>query len=167
MISLRLFIIRLFLAIIPETRGFGLKRALYRWAGAKIGIGVKINSSARISGIGKLSIGDNTWIGPEAMIICSSEISIGENCDIAPRVFIGDGTHTITPGAERIAGKDLVKPIHIGDGCWLCVNSTVLPGVTIGNRCVVAAGAIVNKDCGDKKMVAGVPARIIKSLDCI
>lgn len=158
----RLFITRLVSRFIPETHGFGLKRMLYRWAGANIGNGVKINSSVKISGIGNLSIGDNTWIGPEVMIACSSEISIGANCDIAPRVYIGDGTHKITPGMDRIAGEGETKPVHIGNGCWLCVNSTVLPGVSIGDKCVIAAGAVVNKDCRQNQLFAGVPAKGIK-----
>lgn len=153
------------MVLIPETRGFGLKRALYRWAGVIIGDGVKINSSVRISGIGKLSIGKNTWIGPEVMIACSSEISIGADCDIAPRVFIGDGTHIITPGMDHIAGQDVTAPVHIGNGCWLCVNSTVLPGVSIGDKCVVAAGAVVNNSVGHDRLIAGVPAKVIKELE--
>lgn len=163
--SFRLFLTRMVLSLIPETRGFGLKRMLYRWAGVIIGDGVKINSSVRISGIGKLTIGNNTWIGPEVMIACSSEISIGADCDIAPRVFIGDGTHIITPGMDHIAGRDVTVPVHVGNGCWLCVNCTVLPGVSIGDKCVVAAGAVVNKDCDQNRLVAGVPAKVIKELD--
>ena len=96
--------------------------------------------------------------------MCSSEISIGANCDIAPRVYIGDGTHELTPQEDRIAGIDTTKKIFVGDGCWLCVNSTVLPGVTIGNKCVVAAGAVVTKNVDDMTLVAGVPARRIKDL---
>ena len=91
--SFRLFVVRKILDFIPETRAFGMKRTLYRWAGARIGDGVRINSSVKITGIGKLTIGDNTWIGSDTMIMCSSEVVIGANCDIAPRVFIGDGTH--------------------------------------------------------------------------
>lgn len=162
--SLRLFVIRKILDYVPETRAFGMKRILYRWAGAIIDEGVRINSSVKITGVGKLSIGSNTWIGPSTTIMCSSEISIGANCDIAPRVYIGDGTHELTPQEDRIAGIDTTKKIYVGDGCWLCVNSTVLPGVTIGNKCVVAAGAVVTKNIDDMTLVAGVPARRIKDL---
>lgn len=162
--SLRLFVIRKILDFVPETRAFGMKRILYRWAGAIIGEGVRINSSAKITGVGKLSIGANTWIGPNTTIMCSSEISICANCDIAPRVYIGDGTHQITPNKDRIAGIDTTKKIVIGEGCWLCVNSTILPGVSIGNKCVVAAGAVVTGDCEDMTLVAGVPAKKIKDL---
>ena len=162
--SLRLFIVRKLLDFLPETRAFGMKRILYRWAGAVISEGVRINSSVKITGVGKLSIGANTWIGPNTTIMCSSEISIGANCDIAPNVFIGDGTHEITPQKDRIAGIDTTRKISIGDGCWLCVNSTILPGVTIGKKCVVAAGAVVISDCEDMTLVAGVPAKKIKVL---
>lgn len=162
--SARLFLVRVLTCFIPETRGFGLKRSLYRWAGVKVGKGVRINSSAKISGIGQLSIGDNTWIGPEVMIVCSSEITIGANCDIAPRVFIGDGTHLITKEQDRIAGIDISKPIHIGNGCWLCVNCTILSGVSIGEKCVVAAGAVANDDYGSMKLLAGVPAKVVKNI---
>ena len=162
--SFRLFVVRKILDFVPETRAFGMKRILYRWAGAIISEAVRINSSVKITGVGKLSIGANTWIGPNTIILCSSEISIGANCDIAPKVYIGDGTHEITPKEDRIAGVDTTRKITIGDGCWLCVNSTVLPGVTIGNKCVVAAGAVVTKNVDDMTLVAGVPARRIKDL---
>lgn len=162
--SFRLFIVRKILDFVPETRAFGMKCALYRWAGANIGDGVRINSSAKILGVGKLSIGANTWIGPNTLIMCSSEIEIGANCDIAPCVYIGDGTHIITPEKERIAGIDATKGISIGDGCWLCVNSTILPGVSIGRKCVVAAGAVVTANCNDMTLVGGVPAKKVKNL---
>ena len=162
--SFKLFLVRKILNFVPETRGFEMKRALYRWAGVNVGEGVRINSSAKISGIGSLAIGANTWIGPGAIIICSSEISIGANCDIAPNVYIGDGTHIITPEKERIAGIVTTEKITIGDGCWLCVNSIILPGVKIGNKCVVAAGAVVTHSCDDRELLAGVPAKMIKEL---
>lgn len=162
--SFKLFLVRKILNFVPETRGFGMKRALYRWAGVNVGEGVRINSSAKISGIGSLAIGANTWIGPETIIICSSEINIGSNCDIAPCVYIGDGTHRITPENERIARIVTTEKISIGDGCWICVNATILPGVTIGEKCVVAAGAVVTHTCDDMVLLAGVPAKMIKKL---
>lgn len=160
--STRLFAIRLLLRFIPETRAFGLKRSLYRWAGANIGKGVRINSSTKIVGVGNLSIGANTWIGPDTIIACSSEVIIGENCDVAPCVYIGDGTHMITPEMDRIAGANTTSNVFIGDGCWICVKSTILPGVSIGRKCVVAAGAVVTTSFDDLKLIAGVPARAIK-----
>lgn len=163
--TLKLYIISLFVKLIPNTRGFALKSRLYRWAGAKIGNNVRIVSSVRIIGNGELIIGDNTWIGHETMLLCSSKIEIGNKCDIAPRVYIGNGTHRITPERERIADIELSEDIKIGDGCWLGVNSTILPGVTIGNKCVVAGGSVVTKSSEPFRLLAGIPATPKKTLN--
>ena len=160
--SLRLFLVSKISSVLPETRAFGFKRTMYRWAGVKIGKGVRICSSVKILGIGELSINDNTWVGPGVIISCSSRVTIGANCDIAPCVYIGDGTHKIMPESERIAGKDVTNNIIIGDGSWLCVNSTILSGVAIGRKCVVAAGSVVTSGSDDMKLLAGVPAKVIK-----
>lgn len=160
----KLYLVSLIIKFIPSTRGFGLKSRMYRWAGAKIGTNVRIVSSATIIGNGELSIGDNTWIGHEAMILCSSDIRIGNNCDIAPRVYIDNGTHKITPDKDRIGDIETSEDIRIGNGCWLGANSSILPGVTIGDKCVVAAGAVVTRSYKGMSLLAGVPAVIKKDL---
>lgn len=159
-----LYINRLIFSVLPETRCFGLKRALLRLAGAKIGNNVRICSSAMIIGVGELKIGDNTWIGQRVMLIASSKIKIGKNVDIAPNVYIGNGTHEITPERDRIADVELSKDIEIGDGCWICVNSTILAGVSIGKKCVVAAGTVVTKSFDNMKLIVGIPAEVKKIL---
>jgi maltose O-acetyltransferase len=65
-------------------------------------------------------------------------------------------------GRRRHLG--IAKPVTIGDDVWIGGNAVILPGVTIGNNCVVAAGAVVTKDVPANSLVAGVPARIIKQL---
>ena len=163
--SVKLFLIRKLLWFIPETRAFGFKRMLYRWAGVVVKDNVKICSSAKILGAGKLTIGADTWIGPEVILVSNSSISIGAMCDIAPRCYIGDGTHIITPKENRIAGQDIAKEIIIGDGCWLCVNSTILAGVIVGDKCIVAAGSVVTKSIDNiQALIAGIPAEIKKML---
>lgn len=150
--------------LLPETKCFSLKRGLLRLSGAKIGSNVRICSSVMIIGAGELTIGDNTWVGHRCLISASSSIKIGKNVDIAPNVYIGNGTHEITPDKERIASIELAKDIVIGDGCWLCANVTILPGVTIGDKCVVAAGSVVTKSYGNMILLAGVPADIKKNI---
>lgn len=162
--SLRLFIVNKLLSLFPETRAFEFKRILYRWAGVNVGENVRICSSVKILGIGELNVHDNTWIGPGTVIFCSSKITIGANCDIAPCVYIGDGTHKIDLDGDRIAGEDTSDSITIGDGCWLCVNCTILPGVVLGSKCVVAAGAVVTESSDDMKLLAGIPAKPVKDL---
>lgn len=163
--SLKLYIASKIIHILPETRAFKLKNRLYRWTGVKIGKNVRICSSAMIIGTGELEIGNNTWVGHRAFISASSSIKIGSNVDIAPNVFIGNGTHEITPDRDRIADIEISKDISIGDGCWLCANTTIIAGVYLEEKCIVAAGAVVTKSFKGMSVIGGVPARIIKKLD--
>lgn len=156
--------IKLVFPLLPETRCFALKRSMLRWAGAKVGRNVRVCSSVMIVGAGELEIGDNTWIGHRCLISASSSVRIGKNVDIAPNVFIGNGTHGITPGRDRIADVEYSRDVEVGDGCWLCAGSMVLPGVSLGAKCVVAAGSVVTRSFGPMKLLAGVPACIKREL---
>lgn len=152
--------------LLPETKFFGVKRALLRWCGAKIGRNVRICSSVRILGVGHIEIGDDTWIGHYATIIAMSPatVRIGACVDIAPEVCIFTGTHEIDASGAHTAGKGCNIDVTIGDGAWLCARSTILPGVTIGGKSVIAAGALINRDVGERKIVAGIPAKVIKDI---
>ena len=156
--------IKLVFPLLPETRCFALKRSMLRWAGAKVGKNVRVCSSVMIVGAGELEIGDNTWIGHRCLISASSSVRIGKNVDIAPNVFIGNGTHGITPDRDRIADVECSRDVEVGDGCWLCAGSMVLPGVSLGAKCVVAAGSVVTRSFGPMKLLAGVPACIKREL---
>ena len=72
--------------------------------------------------------------------------------------------HPMDP-VERRDEKEYAYPITIGEDCWLGGNVTVIPGVTIGNRCIVAAGSVVTRDVPDDCLVAGNPAVIKKKLN--
>lgn len=156
----------LIMPLLPETRCFRFKRWMLRCTGAKVGRNVRICSSASFIGAGELIIGENTWIGQRCLISTSSKIKIGANCDIAPKVYIGNGTHLITVNCDRIANIETSKDICIGDGCWICVNTTILPGVKIGNKCIVAAGSVVKDSFTEEKcLIAGTPASVKKILN--
>lgn len=158
-----LFFVNHILYFLPETRFFGFKRLLFILAGAEIGQNVRICSSARIYGNGKLVIGNNTWIGHHTLIICTEYIKIGENVDIAPKVYLGTGTHIVEKNKSKgIAGEGISKPIRVSNGCWLGVGSIILPGVNIGERTIVAAGSVVTKNFGSELVIAGVPAIVKK-----
>ena len=164
--NLVLFLTRKIFNLIPETRCFGLKRFLLRLAGAKIGKNVRICSNVSVIGNGNLVIGDNTWIGHETIIICSADIVIGSNVNIAPRCYIGTGTHEINydETIPNIAGKGLSYPIIIGDGCWVCAGSTLLAGCSIGNQTIIAAGSVVKGSVGSREIWGGVLAKFIKNI---
>ncbi len=159
------YVNKLVIPQLPEPMCYGYKRWLLRLAGAKIGNNVLICSSVMVIGAGELEIGDDTWVGHRVLLSASAGIRIGRCVDIAPNVYIGTGTHGITPLGERIGGEEISADIVIGDGCWLCANSIVLPGVTLGEKCVLAAGAVATKSPGGaKRLLAGVPATVKKEL---
>ena len=91
------------------------------------------------------------------------EVHIGDNVMIGPGTLITTVGHPLSPMGRR---KHLAfaKPVHIGNDVWIGGNVTILPGVTIGNNVVVAAGAVVTKDIPDNCVVGGVPARKIKDV---
>jgi len=112
---------------------------------------------------GNIEIGARAFVGEEVMITGGS-ITIGSNCDIAPRCTLHGGSHEF--GSEdRRAGKCFSGTITIGDGSWLGTNATVLAGARIGRGTIVAAGSVVIAgQYPDNVLLAGVPARIVKSL---
>lgn len=163
--STRLFLMHLLMALMPPTRCFALKRKLLRYAGAKVGENVRVVSSARFYLTGRLLIGDDTWIGHEVLIVGGdAAVVIGSKVDIAPRVSLITGSHEFFTSEDRAAGKGYSLPITIEDGAWLGASSTILGGVTVGERGVVAAGGLVNCDVKSGYLVGGVPAREIADL---
>lgn len=101
-----------------------------------------------------------------------AEVTIGDDCNFGPNVTIVTPLHPMLSD-ERTAIMTAdgtprrlcwAKPVHIGDGCWFGAGVTVCPGVTIGARCVIGAGAVVTRDIPDDCFAAGVPASVIRKL---
>jgi maltose O-acetyltransferase len=90
-------------------------------------------------------------------------VTIKENTAIAFDVLICTSSHKIGTPLKR-AGESRRKPVIIGKGCWIGARVTILPGVNIGDGCVIAAGAVVIDDCKPNTLYAGVPAKEIKQL---
>lgn len=116
----------------------------------------------------KLSLGSG-YMNHECVIDCFSSISIGHGVVISERVVIRDAdNHTIKSIAEaenepKSAEKSSTAPIVIQDHVWIGMNVMVLKGVTIGEGAVVAAGSLVNRDVPPHSLVAGVPAKVMKT----
>ena len=159
--SVRLWIYSLVVRLLPETRCFGLKAFMLRRCGARVGRNVRINSSVRILGTGRLEIGDDVWLGAGVFLspVGDATITIGPHCDFGPQVMVLTGSHEIDPDGEHIGGRGTAQSVTIGSGSWLGARATILPGVSLAEKTVVAAGAVVAKDSAvEKTLLAGVPA---------
>lgn len=111
-----------------------------------------------------ISVGDAFLANYNVTILDRGPVTIGDNVMIGPGVVISAVGHPLSPRGRR-EHLAYMKPVKIGNDVWIGGNATILPGVTIGNNVVVAAGAVVNKDVPDNCLVCGVPARKLKDLD--
>lgn len=130
----------------PDFPEFGLFPPFYTDCGKNIHFGknVFVNSGCRFQDQGGIYIGDNALIGHNAVLA-----TLNHNPDPARR------------------GNLIPGPIKIGKNVWLGANVTVLSGVTIGDGAIVAAGAVVTKDVPENTIVAGVPARPVRSISMV
>jgi acetyltransferase-like isoleucine patch superfamily enzyme len=111
-----------------------------------------------------LTMGDNSNIGPYNYIGCSGKITIGNNVMLAPRVSVYAENHVFDHPELLIRDQGVEKKeVIIEDDCWIAANSIILAGVTIGQGSVVAAGSVVTENVPAYSVVAGVPAKFIKS----
>lgn len=161
----KLYIYNLICKFLPPSRCFNLKASLLRWCGAKVGKNTAIYSSAKFHGGFNLTIGDNVFIGHEALIFGAngSNIIIEDNAKVASRAIVVTGSHDFSIKYDCIAGPGNFKDITIRRGSLVDTMAIVLPGKSIGEKAHVAAGAVVTKDVPDFVRVGGIPARIIKN----
>ena len=159
---------RLLMAPFPMYNGSRFRSVALRLAGFRIGRGVLIRGMPTIIGPQKwgphLSIGRYSALNVQIFFDLAAPITIGENVGIGPGTFLITGAHQIGDSSRR-SGQLTPKPIRLGDGVWLGARCTVLPGVTIGEGAIVAAGSVVIRDVPPNTLVAGVPAVIKKHLD--
>lgn len=112
--------------------------------------------------------GKNTFIGKNVFINFGCHFQDWGGIYIGDNVLIGSLTVLATINHGKLAGERADNhplPIHIGDEVWIGSHVTILPGVTIGDRAIIAAGAVVTQDVPADMVVGGVPAKIIKQID--
>ena len=110
-----------------------------------------------------LEIGSRTLVNFGTSIVATGGVSIGAHCHIGPHCIIMDNPfHELDP--DRRLDVPAPRPIVIEDNVWLGARVIVLPGVTIGRDSVVGAGSVVTKDVPPRTLVAGVPAREVRTL---
>ena len=113
--------------------------------------------------VGDVVIGDHTRVGLHNTVI--GPVTIGNHVNLAQGITVTALNHNIAEKGLRIDEQGVsTNPVTIGNDIWIGANAVILPGVTIGDHSVVAAGAVVTKDVPPHTLVAGVPAKIIKEL---
>lgn len=112
---------------------------------------------------GGVSIGNNTCVGENCIFNCFETIVIGNNVVTADNINFITNTHNyedISKPINEQGGE--ARPIIVGDGSWIGINSTILDGTVIGKNCVVGAHSLVKGSFPDYCVIAGAPAKIIK-----
>lgn len=138
---------------------YSLRVQLLRLFGAQIGRNVHISNSAVIYFPWELVVGDYSSIGDNTFLYNLAELRIGRRVTISQRAHICGGTHDY-----RDAALPLIKcPINIGDDAWVCADAFIGPNIVVGAGAVVAARSVVVKPVAEWTVVAGNPARFIKS----
>lgn len=160
-----LWLANIFSTLSPQTRLFGLRRRFFQLGGVNVAPTAKICGTARIASK-NVSIGEGTWLGAGAEIAAAykSPVTIGARCDIAPGVMFVTGSHEMGD-AERRAGEGTSAPIIIGDGTWIGTRATFIAGAAVGAGSMVDAGSLVRGEFPPNSLIAGVPARVIRSFE--
>lgn len=133
---------------------YWFRHSAYRMSGIKLEAGASIKMGAWIEGF-HITIGHNSTVGRNALLDGRDQLTIGNNVSISPDVQLITGSHDLNSHDFSPSSG----PIVVSDYVWICSRSLVLPGVTIGEGAVVAAGAVVTKDVEPFTVVGGVPAK--------
>jgi acetyltransferase-like isoleucine patch superfamily enzyme len=129
---------------------------IYEGAEMSIGQNTRIEPGARILVGGRLTIGDNVYIGRDAVIVAFDEVHIADRCLFGERVSVHDENHG--PPAARTAY--VTAPIRVEEDVWLCAGAVITSGVTIGARTTVGANAVVTRSMPPDALAVGVPASV-------
>jgi acetyltransferase-like isoleucine patch superfamily enzyme len=158
--------IKLWLEGVTYGKGLCIEGSVSTDDGSKITLGdyVKLGKNIYLGtwSRGKITVGNNSYIGRWTIILAYESVSIGNDCLIAPGCHITDVNHGIASG-ELIRKQPLVsKEIQIGNNVWIGSGCSILPGVTIGDCAVVGARSVVTHDVPANAIAAGTPTKIIR-----
>ncbi len=110
-----------------------------------------------------IEIGDHFYANFNCVFLDAGEIKIGNNVMIGPGAHVYTVSHPID-ATQRQTKSEFAKPVVIEDNVWIGGQSVILPGARVGKNSVIGAGSVVTKDVPESVLVAGNPARIIKSI---
>jgi maltose O-acetyltransferase len=163
----RLLFVETLMGVLPPFVGGRLRVRLLRWVGFDIGKATVFWDIPRIicatNPAPRLRFGHSCLLNIGCFFQVDEPVYIGDFVGIGPQTMIITTTHRIGPSTRRCAEQQAM-PVTISSGTWIGARSTILPGVTIGPGCVIAAGSVVTRDVPPNTIVGGVPARPLKTL---
>lgn len=118
----------------------------------------------------RLKLGDNIQINDFVHFCAIDSVEIGDNCLFASHVYVSDNSHGCYKGCENDSSPNiapdhreyLTAPVKIGKNCWFGEGAIVMPGVVIGDGCVIGAHSVVNKNIPAACIAVGSPAKVVK-----
>ncbi len=157
--------------------GLRAERLPYMRGKGTLRLGDRVNLSGRscfyfMDGVGEdapeVSVGDGTFVGDACTFSAACRITVGKNCLIASMVRIHDNDGHPLDAARRRCGERIspaeCKEVVIGDNVWIGAGAVILKGATLSENAVIGTGAIVTGDVPANTVVAGNPARVLKTL---
>ena len=114
---------------------------------------------------GGITIGNDCYIGPNCVLFGAGGISVGAKSMLSPGVVVTSHGHRIDQAETPMHDlPSIFETVVIHENVWVGSNATILPGVTIGERCVIGAGAVVTRDVPPHSLAVGVPARVVRQI---
>lgn len=165
-----LFLYYAFLQYIPmqPMPGYKIGYVLRRWIvkrilGDRCGTDVIVKDRCYFGNGGRLSVGDRSQLGQNSRF--QGTITIGDDCVMGPDVVMMATSHEFSSLDIPInkQGAKSEEPIKIGNDCWIGTRVVILPGVELGDKCIVAAGAVVTHSFSPYSIIGGVPAKLLKT----
>jgi acetyltransferase-like isoleucine patch superfamily enzyme len=152
-------ILRPYILLSPELLSIGKETVIYPDAYISL-----LKEWAGFRYTPEIKIGDGVYIGRHAYFAAIDSIKIESGCVLSEYVYITDHAHGFHPESGPIMKQQLESKgsVHIGRNCFLGFRTSIMPGVTLGEHCVVGANSVVTRSFPAYSMVAGCPAEVVK-----
>jgi putative colanic acid biosynthesis acetyltransferase WcaF len=148
----------LFLFRLCPLKMSGLKCAILRFFGARVGCRVVIKPDVKITFPWKLTLGDHVWLGEECWLLNLAPITIESHVCISQRALLCTGNHDYSSPTFNL----ITKPISVKEGAWVGAGAFVAPGVTVGTHAVLTAGSVATSDLDTWTIYRGNPAQTVR-----